>query len=196
MTPATARRLTLEEYLTYDDGTDTRYELVDGVLVEMGAESPLNTQIAFFLGVYFFQLGIPVSRIGIKHLIVVSSSKVTAREPDLVVHSEASDAAIAGSTQAIVKAEMPVPTLVIEVVSPGEPGTENYDRDYIDKRKEYAERGIPEFWLIDPSRSMVIVLSLVNGSYKAAEFRGSDRVGSPTFPELDLVADQVLKAGI
>ena len=27
--------LTLEEYLVYDDGTDTRYELVDGELVEM-----------------------------------------------------------------------------------------------------------------------------------------------------------------
>ena len=195
MTPATARRLTLEEYLTYDDGTDTRYELVDGVLVEMGAESPLNTSIAVFLIGFFLQSGIPVTRIGIKHLLAVSSSKVTARDPDLIIHSEASYTAIAETTQAIVKANMPLPLLVIEVVSPGEPGTENYDRDYIDKRKEYAERGIHEFWLIDPSRSVVIVLSLTNGSYKAAEFRGSDRVESPTFPELGLVADQVLKAG-
>lgn len=30
--------MTFEDYLAYDDGTDTRYELVDGVLVEM----PLN----------------------------------------------------------------------------------------------------------------------------------------------------------
>jgi hypothetical protein len=33
--------MTLQEYLTYDDGTDNRYELVDGVLVEMGAESTI-----------------------------------------------------------------------------------------------------------------------------------------------------------
>jgi hypothetical protein len=26
------KRMSLEEYLAYDDGTDTRYELVDGVL--------------------------------------------------------------------------------------------------------------------------------------------------------------------
>ena len=39
MTIATNQRLTLEEYLSYDDGTDTRHELVDGVLVAMGAES-------------------------------------------------------------------------------------------------------------------------------------------------------------
>jgi hypothetical protein len=30
MTVATQRRMSLEEYLNYDDGTDTRYELVDG----------------------------------------------------------------------------------------------------------------------------------------------------------------------
>jgi Uma2 family endonuclease len=35
MTVATDRRMTLQEFLTYDDGTNTRYELADGVLVEM-----------------------------------------------------------------------------------------------------------------------------------------------------------------
>jgi Uma2 family endonuclease len=195
MIPTIARRLTLEEYLTYDDGTDRRYELVDGVLVEMGAESSLNTSIAVFLIGFFLQFGIPAPRIGIKHLLAVSSAKVTARDPDLIIHSEASYAAIAGTPQALVRAEMPPPLLVIEVVSPGEPGTENYDRDYIDKRQEYAERGIPEFWLIDPSRSVVIVLFLKAGSYTAIEFRGSDRVLSPTFPELNLVAEYALRAG-
>ncbi len=32
---ATSQRITFAEYLTYDDGTDTRYELVDGELVPM-----------------------------------------------------------------------------------------------------------------------------------------------------------------
>lgn len=31
-TAATQKLLTMEEYLAYDDGTDTRYELVDGKL--------------------------------------------------------------------------------------------------------------------------------------------------------------------
>jgi Uma2 family endonuclease len=30
--------LTVEDYLAYDDGTDSRYELVDGVLVDMPPE--------------------------------------------------------------------------------------------------------------------------------------------------------------
>ena len=34
--------LTLEEYLSYDDGTDTRYELVDGRLTEIAPVSDLS----------------------------------------------------------------------------------------------------------------------------------------------------------
>ena len=49
MVPATRRRMTLEEYLTYDDGTDARYELVDGELVEMPSESDVNNAIAILL---------------------------------------------------------------------------------------------------------------------------------------------------
>jgi len=40
--------LTFEDYLAYDDGTDTRYELVDGVLVEMPPESVENNTVAQF----------------------------------------------------------------------------------------------------------------------------------------------------
>ena len=195
MTQATRPRLTIEEFLTYDDGTDTRYELVDGVLVEMGAESTINTLIAGFLFATFLQLGIPAYQIGFKQWIAVSDSTATARDPDLIVHSEASFAAIEGSSQAIVKAGMPNPLLVVEVVSPGKPGEDNYERDYVEKPKEYAARGIPEFWQIDPSRSVVAVLTLKDGNYWSREFRGDSRVVSPTFPSLQLTADQILRAG-
>ena len=49
MTIATAQKLTLQAFLDYDDGTETRYELENGVLVEMGNESTLNGRIASFL---------------------------------------------------------------------------------------------------------------------------------------------------
>lgn len=38
---AQTQYLTLEAYLAYDDGTDTRYELVDGELIVMPPESDL-----------------------------------------------------------------------------------------------------------------------------------------------------------
>lgn len=187
-------RLTFEEYLAYDDGTDTRYELVNGVLVAMGAESPLNLDIALFLITVFLQV-VPRARIGIKNLIAVDSVKVTAREPDLTIHSEASKQAISQEKQAFLQPDMPAPLLVVEVVSPGEPGSDNYDRDYVNKREEYAKRGIPEFWLIDPIRAVVLVLSLVGSAYNAAEFRGGDRIHSPQFQQLNLTAQQILSAG-
>jgi len=35
-------KLTFDEYLTYDDGTDNRYELEDGVLIPMTPVSPIH----------------------------------------------------------------------------------------------------------------------------------------------------------
>ncbi|MCX5963904.1 MAG: hypothetical protein NT070_12425 [Cyanobacteria bacterium] len=60
---AVQRRMTLEEYLDYDHGTDCRYELEDGVLVEMGAENPTNNVIASFLFSIFLGMGIPYYRL-------------------------------------------------------------------------------------------------------------------------------------
>ena len=193
MTQAKPRFRTIEEYLDYDDGTDRRYELVDGELVELPTESTLNTQIAIFLIAAFLQLGIPMQRLGIKQQVSVSSRKVTAREPDFIVHSEESVLAIEGQKQALLTAEMPPPLLVVEIVSPGDPGDKRYDRDYVEKPQEYASRGIPEFWQVDPT-TVVTVLNLTDGAYRSREFRGSDPVVSLTFPDLQLTA-QILKAG-
>jgi Uma2 family endonuclease len=195
MTVATQSRMSLEEYLTYDDGTDTRYELVDGVLVEMGAESTINTWIAMYLAFAFGGLGLSPQRCGMKQKIQVNSKQVSARDPDLIIHSEDSALAIKGRSEACLRLNEPNPLIVIEVVSPGEPGTENYDRDYIDKRSEYAARGIPEYWLIDPSRSVVLVLTLLGGAYQTATFTGKTVIVSPSFPALKLTAEDVLTAG-
>ena len=196
MTQASSRFQSFEEYLSYDDGTDQRYELVAGELVKLPNESTLNTQIAVFLIAAFLQLNLPYHRLGIKQQISVSSSEVTAREPDLIVHSEDSALALGGRKQALLTFDMPAPVLVIEVVSPGSPGDKNYDRDYVEKPKEYAARGIPEYWLIDPSRSVVIMLYLDGKQYtEIGQFRDSDRIICPTFPELRLMAEQVLRAG-
>lgn len=197
MTQAKPRFRTIEEYLNYDDGTDVRYELVNGELIELPNEDPRNLLIARFLLVYFVQMGIAIERVGDKQQIAVNSSEVTAREPDLTVHSAASATAILNQTQSLLMLDLPAPLLVVEVVSPGKPGSKNYDRDYIAKRKEYAARGIPEYWLVDPSRSVVLVLYLDRDQYReVGRFQQSDRVVSPTFPDFQLTAEQVLDARV
>jgi Uma2 family endonuclease len=193
MTVATDRRMTLKEYLDYDDNTDTHYELVDGVLVEMGAENPLNPQIAMFLAFAFGALGIPPHRLAIGHQIEVQSRYVTARQPDLIVHSEASEAAIVGDGK-LLRLEMPLPMVVVEVVSNSATDTKSRDRDYIDKRTEYAARGIPEYWIVDPNEEVVLVLNLQNGAYVSRSFTGEVTIVSSTFPTLSITAKQVLSA--
>jgi Uma2 family endonuclease len=195
MTIAAQRRMSLEEYLTYDDGTDTRYELVDGVLVAMGAESTINTLIASFLFSTFLGIGIPFYRIGIKQKVEVKSNYASARDPDLIVHTEESFAAIEGLSEACLKLNDSNPLIAIEVVSPGTESTDNYKRDYKQKPKEYAGRKIPEMWLIDPVRQVVLVLTLSGDTYQEVSFTGKQIIVSPTFPSLTLTAEQILTAG-
>jgi Uma2 family endonuclease len=194
MTVATQKRMTIEEYLAYDDGTDTRYELVDGVLVEMGAENPLNPTIAMMLAFAFARLGVPETHIAIGHQIAVSSTKATARQPDLIVHTDASVAAIYHDGK-ILMAESPAPMLVVEVVSSSDTNQKSRDQDYVDKREEYQARGIPEYWIIDPIKAVVLVLYLQKGRYVGKTFTGKSAIVSPSFPNLNLTAEQVLQAG-
>ena len=195
------RRMTLKEYLDYDDGTDTRYELVDGVLVEMGAESPLNPAIAMFLVFAFARLGVPEENLIIGHQVGVSSSRATARQPDLIVHSDESRAAIFDDGK-LLRTGLSAPLLVVEVASNSISDKISRERDYDDKPVEYAARLIPEYWLIDPygqgptggHRAWVMVGTLVSGTYQFVTFQGNDAIVSSTFPDLTLTAAQILKA--
>jgi Uma2 family endonuclease len=188
------RRMTLKEFLTYDDGTDMLCELEDGVLVEMGTESTGNTSIGMFLISIFLGMGIPYYRLATKHKIEVRGGEANARYPDLMVHSEQSFTAIDGRKEACVELTDPSPMLVIEVVSPGAETTPNYKRDYQWKPREYANRGIAEFWQIDTDREWVKVGTLVSGAYQFVTFRDDDTIVSPAFPELNLTAAIVLGA--
>jgi Uma2 family endonuclease len=50
--------------------------------------------------------------------------------------------------------------LVLEVVS-----TDRPERDLIEKRREYEQAGIAEYWLVDPLNRTITVLTLRNGAY-------------------------------
>jgi Uma2 family endonuclease len=195
MTLATDRRMSLEEYLEYDDGTDTRYELEDGVLVEMGSENTLNPVIAGFLFAIFLGMGIPSYRVVIGHQVAVRSTWAKARQPDLLVHTEASAQAALRDGK-ILRIDMPAPMLVVEVVSNSDTDKKARDRDYTLKRSEYAERGIPEYWIVDPVAAVVLVLHLDGGVYQEQRFTGDMAIASPSFPALALTAAQILAAGM
>jgi Uma2 family endonuclease len=64
--------------------------------------------------------------------------------------------------------------LVMEVVSEDDP-----DRDLVDKRREYAEAGIPEYWIVDPRNTTISVLTLDGEKYVLhGEFRSGEQATS------------------
>ncbi len=182
----TSKKMTLEEFLEYDDDTEFMYEFVDGEPILMTAESEINRRIGSFLLAYFFQLGIPFYRLSMKTEIITTGSRM--RIPDLVVFSEELAKAMEGAKRSLIVADMPAPSLVVEVVSPNQSS-----RDYRHKRSEYAARGISEYWIIDPILGRVTVLEWVDGFYEEKVYEGEQSLISPIFAELKLTVAQVLQ---
>ncbi|WP_026072561.1 Uma2 family endonuclease [Nodosilinea nodulosa] len=179
--------LSFEDYVAYDDGTENRYELVDGELVEMSPpimehfliakflEQVLDTEIKRFQRPWlcFRESGV---RTGLRKSRLTDVCVVTLDQAQ-----ELKGRSVVFSTS---------PLLVIEVVSP-----DSVTRDYRYKRTEYAALEIPEYWIVDPLESKVTVLTFNEGLYDEAVFVGDQSLLSPTFPALVLTVDQILAAG-
>ena len=86
----------------------------------------------------------------------------------------------------------PSPQFIAEIVSPGSSSSDNYRRDYEWKRQQYQDWGIPEYWIIDPHREQVSVLTLVNGTYQEKVYTDQQTIESPAFPTLTVTAQIVL----
>ncbi|MBW4667582.1 MAG: Uma2 family endonuclease [Cyanomargarita calcarea GSE-NOS-MK-12-04C] len=198
MTVAAEKKMTFEEFLNYDDGTDNLYELENGELIQMPLESELNRRIVMFLVAYFLKLGIPFYRLSMKTEVAVNSRQVGVRVPDLTLFSEELATVMQGATRcpwqpssmvSLILMDMPPPLLVVEVVSPNQ---EN--RDYRYKRSEYAARGIAEYWIVDPIAQKVTVLEWVEGFYDERLYQGKSVIVSSIFVNLQLTAAEVLQA--
>lgn len=177
-------KLTFEEYLTYDDGTDKRYEFEDGELLEMPPATGLHEAIITFLLIRFY---LEIQRLGLPLQVRPSGTEVQTpgqgRRPDVCVITNEQAATIQNTTAIL---QTP-PLLVVEVVSP-----ESIERDYERKTNEYAAFGIPEYWIVDPIEARVSVLLLAGQTYQTTEFTGSQQIISQAFPELALTVSQVL----
>ena len=67
---------------------------------------------------------------------------------------------------------------MVEVVSPDDP-----NRDWITKRADYAEAGIPECWIVDPSEEAITVLELKGPAYAEHGIFGLNaKATSPLLP--------------
>lgn len=188
------QKITFEDYLKYDDGTDTRYELVDGELLPMSLGTGKHGAIIRFLTLQF-ESALSASgqpRVVLPGLVGIRSPRGgrwdTSRIPDVTVLSQEQWEEMS-DREAVIDFNEPPPFLVVEVVS----SSTKID-DYRSKRAEYGVLDIPEYWIVDPLEEKVTIGTSDHRLYDLREFRGSDRVESPTFPDLELTANQILVA--
>jgi Uma2 family endonuclease len=80
--------------------------------------------------------------------------------------------------------------LVLEVVSEDKP-----ERDLIDKRHDYAEGRVPEYWIVNPLTETITVLHLQGDAYvEAGTYRRGQPAVSELMPEFSVNVDQVFDA--
>ena len=189
MVQSKPRFLSFEEYLSYDDGTDHFYELFNGELIEVSPESGENVQIANRLFLVFALL-LGTDRVRGHGLELEVRGEPKNRYPDLTIIREEHIQLL--KKRNTIQLSMAPPLLVIEIVSPGDL---QRNRDYIAKRSQYQDVGIPAYWIIDPQAKTVLLLELLGTSYAEVNtFKGNDVIRSPQLGALNVTVAQLLTA--
>jgi Uma2 family endonuclease len=191
-----AVKVTFEEYLAYDDGMETRYELVDGELLAMSLGSGEHGEIA---DVICDRFKFENKRLGLNlaaktMLIGVQSPRgnrwETSRIPDVVVIPLEQWRSLQ-NREAVILLNEPAPLLVVEVVSESTKAA-----DYHAKRLEYRLLGIAEYWIADPLTLKVSICILEGETYQVTEYQNEQVIWSQLFPELTLTAAGILNPTI
>lgn len=194
--------VTFEEFIEWKpDGG--QYELHDGVVIEMTQPTGPHENIVGFL---VLEISVEIKRLNLPYFIpktalVKPPDNESGYSPDvlLINRSNLVNEPLWEKESTVCQSGS-IP-LVIEVVST------NWRTDYYTKRGAYEEIGIQEYWIIDylalagkslvgnPKQPTISIYSLIEGEYQVSQLRGSDRIISVTFPELNLTAEQIFQAG-
>ncbi|HAA31407.1 MAG TPA: hypothetical protein DCE56_31470 [Cyanobacteria bacterium UBA8553] len=204
MTQALPKQVTFDEFIAwYPENSEYRYELHDGVIVQMPKPTGKHSEVAGFIAL---KTGIEIERLDLpyfipKECVVKPDNEKSGYEPDTIILDRQAikneprwekDSTITQGSSV---------KLIVEVVST------NWQDDYLTKLAEYEKLGISEYWIVDylglggrryignPKQPTMTVYELVEGEYSVKQFRGSDRIESPTFNELSLTAQQIFQAG-
>ncbi len=186
----------------YPENSKIRYELHDGVIIEMPKPKGKHSNLT---GSLIEQLLIMIRQIGKggiwtipREAIVKPSRENSGYEPDIIVlNQEVIGAESRWESESIIQNCNSV-KLIVEVVST------NWRDDYYNKLRDYEEMGIEEYWIIDyaalgarkfignPKKPTFFVCSLIDGEYQMIPFTGNTPIASPTFPQFNLSLQQIL----
>jgi Uma2 family endonuclease len=198
---------TFDEFIEwYPENSQFRYELHDGVIIEMpkprGKHSKLTGSLAERLLITIREMGFGGIWTIPRESIVRPYRDKSGYEPDIIVLDEETiDSETRWESESVIQNATSV-KLIVEVVST------NWQDDYYDKRRDYEAMGIPEFWIVDyaalggrefigyPKQPTIFVYELVDGEYVKTTFRGNDVIVSPTLPGFNLTAQEIFNLAL
>jgi Uma2 family endonuclease len=178
-----------------------RYELVNGKIMRI-IPTRMHENVADFLSRQFDK---EVERLSLNYRVsgrimvrtLTAEGNEQGRHPDVSVV----DKTLWDSNLSSYSALLEPLQLAVEVVST------NWEDDYVDKLDEYQRLGISEYWIVDylaiasrnylgnPKEPTVFVYLLDdNQVYQSNAYRGTDKIVSRTFPELNITVEQIWKA--
>lgn len=179
------------------------YELHDGVIIEMPQPLGKHEEVKGFLST---ELVFAYRRLNLPYFLpsqafVKVPDAESAYLPDILILKQSNliNEPLWEKQSTVTQGASII--IAIEVVST------NWRVDYLTKVKDYEEIGIPEYWTVDylgiggrrfignPKQPTILVHELMDSEYQVTAFQGDEQVISPSFPELNLTANQIFQAG-
>jgi Uma2 family endonuclease len=172
-----------EEYLVLTDHRNRLIEYTDGFLEELPMPTDRHQATLLFLVLAFFHFLKPRGGTVRFSPLRLRIRPGKFREPDLLLFLLATDPR--RQDRFWLGAD-----LALEVVSPDKP-----ERDLVDKRADYAEAQVPEYWIVNPQTETITVLRLRGGAYEeVGSFRRGESAASVLLPEFSVAVAEVFDA--
>ncbi|BAZ29306.1 hypothetical protein NIES4074_17490 [Cylindrospermum sp. NIES-4074] len=204
MVQSLTKPVTFAQFIDWYPETGVRYELHNGVIVEMTPPIGDHEEIVGFL---VEELVTEYRRLKLPYFIpktafVKPPEADSAYSPDVLLLNRSNLVNETFWKQGSTVSQAASIPLVIEVVST------NWRTDYLTKVNDFEVIGIPEYWIVDylalggrrfignPKQPTISIYSLIEGEYQVNQFRSDDKIISPTFPDLSLTAEDIFRAGI
>lgn len=205
MTQTVAKLFTFDEFIEWYPDSLSKYELHNGVIVEMAKPRGKHGNVTGFIIEELVLLFNQIAKRGVWTIpreAIVKPSSESGYEPDIIVLNQETIATeTRWESESIIENASSV-KLIVEVVST------NWRDDYHLKYVDYEVMGIPEYWIVDyaglggrnfigsPKQPAIFVCELIEGEYQMTQFRGNTPIVSPTFPQLNLTAQQIFDAAL
>ncbi len=200
--PIQQKALTFDEFVVQYGG-DKRYELIDGEVFDLEPTGPHEEVAGFITQKICFQIELVQMPWTVfqRPLFRPPHIDMTAFRPDVAVIDRAE------LVHEPIWPEQSILTRGSSIKFVAEVVSSNWQNDYSRKMEDYATLGIPEYWIADykglggtkhigqPKQPTLSICLLDHGEYKVQILRGEEPIVSPTFPGLNLTAEQVLRAG-